>query len=142
LSAYTTIKEKYGLPDAAYQSKYCMLWNVQQDFPWFPAKKIFINKEFQLKLTKAFYNLEKTGIHIEIKSFDGCYNERAVRGASVLSLHAYAMAMDLNAESEKLGQEQTNFSGQFIAIMKAAGLFWGGDYLRRKDPMHFGLYNG
>jgi hypothetical protein len=142
VSAYTLIQQKYGMPDEAYQSKYCIMWLVQNDFAWFPAKRIFINKEFKDKLFKAFTNLEKLGLHTEIKTFDGCYNARSVRGNSVLSLHAYAMAMDLNAATEKLGQVKTNFSGQFIAVMIAQGIFWGGNYINRKDPMHFSLYNG
>lgn len=142
MSAYTIIKDKYGMPDVAYQSKYCTIWQVQEDFPWFPAEKIFINTEFKGKLFKAFTNLEKAGLHKEIKTFDGCYNVRAVRGKSVLSLHAYAMAVDFNAATEKLGQDRTNLSGQFVAIMKAQGIFWGGDYINRKDPMHWSLYNG
>lgn len=136
------IVEKYGTPNKDYLNKYCVNWAVKKDFPWFPANEIYINKDFKLKLAAAFAQLQKAGIEGEIKTFDGCYNNRSVRGNVATSLHAWGIAIDLNASVEKLGQTHTNFSGQFIAIMKAAGLFWGGDWKGRKDNMHFALYNG
>lgn len=148
----TTILPHYGLPDESYQEKYCEIWKPQQDFPWMihvtnaatnePVERVLINTEFKNKLIKAFGNLYKAGVHTEIKTWDGCYNQRDVRGMNTTSLHAWAMAVDLNASIEKLAQQNTHWSGQFIAIMKAAGLFWGGDWTGRKDSMHFALYNG
>lgn len=152
MSAQQTILQKFGLPDEAYQSKYCELWLVQEDFPWLanvintgtgkPLQRVLINSQFKQKLITAFRNLEKAGVHAEIHTWDGCYNQRSVRGMHTTSLHAWAMAVDLNAEKEKLAQENTHWSGRFIAIMKAAGVFWGGEWTGRKDSMHFALYNG
>ncbi len=142
MGAQIAIIKKFGQPGLDYQIKYCDLWEVQKDFAWFPAKKILINKEFKAKLFVALTNIERAGLQHEIKTFDGCYNERSVRGMDSTSLHAWAMAIDINAATEKLAQQSTNFSGQFIAIMKAAGLFWGGDFKSRLDSMHFALYNG
>lgn len=150
MTAQSQIISKYGLPCSEYNDKYCEMWNLSSDFPWTlgitvngrPWKRVFINKEFKSKLFNAFTNLEKAGLHTEIKTFDGCYVVRMARGRNVPSLHSWAMAIDLNADTEKLGQVTTNWSGQFIAIMKAAGIYWGGDWVRRKDPMHFALYNG
>jgi len=136
--------KKYGLPGISYQSHYCITWNVQEEFPWFPAARFMVNKDFQVKLYKAFTNLERAGLQEEIKTFDGCYNNRPVRGYETISLHAWAAAIDLNAEIEKLGQATalTQWSGQFVSIMKAAGIYWGGDWNGRKDTMHFALLNG
>lgn len=142
MGAQLLIIKKFGEPGAAYQEQHCELWEVQKDFPWFPAKKLLINKEFKNKLFAAFTNLQKAGIQGEIKTFDGCYNDRSVRGRASQSLHAWAMAIDINAATEKLAQNSTHFTGQFLAIMKAAGLFWGGDWKSRKDSMHFALFNG
>tara|TARA_R110000868_G_scaffold400868_1_gene675602 strand:- start:6737 stop:7165 length:429 start_codon:yes stop_codon:yes gene_type:complete len=142
MGVQSTIIAKYGNPSVAYQSKYCMIWEVQKDFAWFPVKKILINKEFKDKLFNAFTQLEKEGLHTEIKTFDGCYNDRAVRGKSSTSLHAWCMAVDMNSAIEKLAQIKTNWSKRFIEIMIASGIFWGGNWQSRKDNMHFALYNG
>lgn len=155
MSAQKILLDKYGEPGAAYQSKHCVLWKIQEDFPWFAnvlntatddpddyVVNVLINKDFKNKLMVAFKNLEKAGCHKEITNYDGCYNSRTVRGRNSTSLHAWAVAIDLNAEKEKLAQKNTHWSGQFIAIMKAAGLFWGGDFKSRIDSMHFALLNG
>lgn len=152
MSVSQTIIKKYGLPDEKYQAKNCVMWKIKEDFPWTanvintvtgkPLERIFINREFKAKLHAALINLERAELHKEIKTFDGCYNQRSVRGMSSTSLHAWAMAVDFNAATEKLAQQETNWSGQFIAIMKAAGLSWGGDWTNRKDSMHFALFNG
>lgn len=142
MTTTSMILAKYGEPGVIYQSKFCEVWKIADDFSWFPASKIFINSDFKKKLFSAFFNLEKTGCSKEIKTFDGCYNDRTVRGRNSTSLHAWAMAIDLNASLEKLGQVNTGWSGQFVAIMKAAGIYWGGDWISRKDPMHFALFNG
>ena len=142
MGAQATILKTYGPPSAAYQSNFCVIWAVQNDFPWFPAAKMLINKDFKAKLFIAFTNLEAANIEGEIKTFDGCYNDRSVRGMNSTSLHAWAMAIDLNAATEKLAQLKTNFSPQFIKIMLDAGLFWGGNFKSRLDTMHFALFLG
>lgn len=152
MSAQTAILQKFGAPGADYQAKFCEVWDIQKDFPWTkditnsvtgqPWKRVLINKEFKFKIFRAFQNLHKAGCHTEIKTFDGCYEARQVRGRDSKSLHAWAMAFDLNAASEKLAQEKTNWSAQFLSIMRAAGIFCGADWKGRKDSMHFAHYNG
>lgn len=142
MSAQQTILLKYGPPDATYQAKYCAMWDVQKEFPWFPAKRMFINNDFKAQLQEAFTVLQAAGVHTEIKTFDGCYNDRSVRGRDSKSLHAWGLAIDLNASVEKLSQSDTHWSEQFISIMEASGIYWGGRWISRKDPMHFALYNG
>lgn len=152
MTAQTQVILKYGLPNKEYQDKWCEMWNISEDFPWTLNvmigqsqnvwKRVFINKDFKAKVKIAFANLEKAQLHTEIKTFDGCYVDRKIRGGNTRSLHSWAIAFDLNASVEALGQVKTNWSPRFVAIMKAAGIYWGGDWNGRKDPMHFALYNG
>lgn len=142
MSAQQTLIGKYGLPTPEYLSKWVMMWEVKKDFPWFPAVHFEVNKDFKNLLHNAFTKLQAAGIQGEIKSFDGCLNNRTVRGMASKSLHAWAAAIDLNASIEALGQIQTNWSQQFLVIIKGAGIFWGGDFHNRKDPMHFALLDG
>lgn len=142
MTAQQQIIEKYGQPGPGYLAKYCILWEIHNDFPWFPAKRIYINKDFKDRLMLAFKNIEEAGLQSEIITFDGCYVERKVRGSSAISLHSWALACDLNAHLEKLGQIETNWSEEFLALMQAAGVCWGGNFKGRRDPMHFALYPG
>ena len=152
MTAQTQIILKYGLPGKEYMDKHCEMWNISEDFPWtlnikvgdtdHAWRRIFINKDFKSKLHHAFQNLERAGLHTEIKTFDGCYVDRKVRGKNARSLHSWALAIDLNAKWEYLGRVSTDWSPRFVAIMKAAGIYWGGDWKGRKDNQHFALFNG
>lgn len=146
----------YGLPGKEYRDKWCEIWNVSEDFPWSenikvgrtqaPFKRVYINKDFKQKLNIAFANLTDSSLYTEIKTFDGCFVERKVRGRNAISLHSWAMAIDFNSETEKLYQKKngfyySNFSKEFVKCFTDAGVFWGGNW-NRFDPMHFALYNG
>ena len=151
------IISKYGLPSADYRSKYCEIWDIYSDFPWtydikvgttqVPWKKVFINKEFKKKLFLAFKRIEQAGLQKELKTYNGCYVERTVRGGTSISLHSWAMAIDFNSETEQLNQKKqgvffTNLSPELIKCFTDEGIYWGGHWKRRFDPMHFAFYNG
>lgn len=149
MNAQQLLIQKYGNPDKNYLNKWCIDWAVKKDFPWFPATKIYINKDFKLKLVQAFAALEKEGLEKEIITFDGCYNDRNTTGSNKKSLHAWAVATDLNQKTNLMVMHQVKnkyplggFTEKFVTVMKSTGLFWGGDYTTRFDPMHFSLYNG
>lgn len=148
MSAQQLLIAKYGPPDAKYVKEWCFIWDVKSDFSWFPVGHFLVNKDFKRVLYDAFATLEAKGIHTEIKTFDGCYNDRSVRGSGAVSLHAWAAACDLNAATNGMvvnptpAQRKGTWSDKFIATMNGAGLFFGGDFKKRADPMHWGLYNG
>ncbi len=159
MTAQEQIIAKYGQPDATYESKYCVLWDIIVDFPELshvintaanaPLHRIEINRDFKTKFIVALTNLRAAGLLGEFKTFDGCLQRRQVRGSNTASLHSWAMAMDWNAATNKMQYyhepnpfQHTDFTKQFVDIMIAAGLFWGGYYSSRFDPMHFSLYNG
>lgn len=72
-----------------------------------------------------------------IKDYGGCYNYRAVRGGSHLSLHSWGIAIDLNVEDNPLGLTHPKQPDKLIQTFNRHGFFWGGNYVHRKDPMHF-----
>jgi hypothetical protein len=68
-----------------------------------------------------------------------CYREvRQVPGK--LSNHSSGTAIDLNATKHPLGKAGT-YPAEKVpmiqALTKKYGLAWGGDYMNRKDEMHF-----
>lgn len=140
------LEAKYGQPNAAYFSKYCAIWQVHAKYPWFPAKQIYINSDFQAMMDLSLASVFAAGVSSEILTFDGCFNERDVRGSSTaLSAHYYAAAMDLNAHLNGMVLNPTpvqrtgKWSAAFIKAMCSSGIFFGGNFIHRADPMHWSL---
>lgn len=71
--------------------------------------------------------------------YSGAYNYRPIRGSSRLSCHAFGAAVDFDAEHLPLGRPNPpgGIPAKVVDIFKAHGAFWGGEYISRKDPMHF-----
>jgi hypothetical protein len=72
---------------------------------------------------------------------DWGYCFRMVRGSTdKLSNHSSGTAIDLNAPKHALGKVGT-FPAEKVPMIRALatkyGLKWGGDYITRKDEMHF-----
>ncbi len=142
-NAQQQLFKKYGDPrGAGWESRWMALWHVQKTFPWFPKKSVYMHKDFVVKLQQALTALEAAGLHTEIQTFDGCFNIRRVRGSkSVLSVHSWGAAIDLNAASNPLGSPG-KWSDAFLHTMKLHGIYCGQLWQGRKDPMHFALVDG
>jgi hypothetical protein len=141
---------KYGLPyddiattvneNTKFEGNWMILWDVPSDInlaiPVIP-NKIYCNKDLVAPLEKALRNVITRGLSKEIKTWDGCFNIRLKRGLSSLSLHSWAIAIDINAAWNGLGKVPT-MSKELVQCFKDAGFEWGGDWLRL-DGMHFQL---
>jgi hypothetical protein len=141
--------KKYGDPTlVATQNKYFEVWQVPQliqnafthvrfsavgtiGFP----KKIFINKDFRPILEQSLNNLINNNVATEMKTWDGCFIIRQKRGLSSMSLHSWALAVDINQEENQLNMTP-KLSSQFVKCFTDAGCEWGGNWTR-KDGMHF-----
>lgn len=134
---------QYGDPrKPGWEAEWMQLWEIQQQFQWFPRQSIYIHKDFRLILAPALQELTLTGGSDEIKTFDGCFNIRHVRGGySVLSVHSWGAAIDLNARDNPMATGG-NWSDAFIATMERYGIYCGQAWNGRKDPMHFSMVNG
>lgn len=75
----------------------------------------------------------------------GAYNCRKITGGSNWSLHAYGIAVDINAKTNPYGKTLiTDMPFAMVEAIKAiktkggVGIFrWGGDYRTNKDAMHY-----
>lgn len=134
---------RYGDPrEPGWEHKWIDNWHIRKEFPWFPEESISIHKHFRPILQKALRELEIRGLHEEIKTCDGCTKLRnAPSDTSVLSLHAWGAALDLNAKDNPHGSVG-KWSEKFIEIMTAAGVYCGQNWEGRKDPMHFAMLDG
>jgi len=128
--------KKYGEPDAA--NKCMVLFDVPTELEiGVIPKRIYCNKDLVHPLTKAFRNLIERGYVKELKTWDGCFNIRKMRGLQSMSLHSWGIAVDLNAFENGLGKEPKLSEG-FVKCFTDAGFDWGGEF-RRFDGMHFQL---
>ena len=76
-----------------------------------------------------------------ISNYSGSYNYRSVRGAGNLSCHAFGAALDFDAENNPLGAAHGSMARPCIDAFKSVGAVWGGDFIHRKDWMHFQFAN-
>lgn len=128
--------KKYGEPS---EKNPCMvLWDVPSNLEiGVIPKRIYCNKDMVGPLTKAFQNLISTGHVKELKTWDGCFNIRKMRGLKSMSLHSWGIAVDVNAFENGLNATP-KLSPGFVKCFTDAGFDWGGTWTR-KDGMHFQL---
>ncbi len=128
--------KKYGQPSASNPN--LVLWDVPAELEiGVIPKRIYCNKDMVAPLTAAFKSLISTGCVTELKTWDGCFNIRKKRGLASMSLHSWAIAIDVNAFENGLGQNP-KLSKLFVSCFTQAGFDWGGTWTR-KDGMHFQL---
>ena len=151
------VKFGHDVTTVKWQSKNMVFWDVPEDIrheiPALP-KRLFVNKLMVVPLEKGFRNLIAAGIASELKTWDGCFTPRAIRGyekqfqravnagdfetaSKYASLHYWALAFDVNYVWNKLGAKPT-LSKKFVQCFVDAGFDWGG-YFKRLDGMHFQL---
>lgn len=131
---------KFGAPDIDFERKHMTLWDVPADINaaiQALPNKIYCNKAMVAPLEKAFRNLIKARKTKELKTWDGCFNVRKMRGLNSMSIHSWACAIDVNAAWNGLGKEP-QLSPEFVKCFIDAGFDWGGTW-QRKDGMHFQL---
>lgn len=141
---------KYGFPEQKKPSTMivapqnllanCELWEFKNDFPELAhlnVNKFYMLKEFKSQLFDAFMALRGNGLLGEIKTFDGCYNLRLVRGSvNTWSLHSWAAAIDINSSDNPLNGK-VSWSNEFLQVMREY-VDCGADF-KRVDGMHFEL---
>lgn len=70
----------------------------------------------------------------------GCYNFRKSRHGDRLSTHCWAIAVDVNAETNALGTDG-DMPMEVVKVFEDRGWTWGGRWGYR-DPMHFQAATG
>lgn len=89
------------------------------------------------QLAHAMAEIERAGLGPMIESYNGCYVPRFQRlDDSVLSAHAYGIAIDFNAATNAQGDATPEIDPRIVAIMDRWGFAWGGRF-RVPDGMHF-----
>jgi hypothetical protein len=91
-------------------------------------------------LRAALGSLARRGLArvIDPGDYAGCFAPRRIQPSGQLSLHAWGVAIDLNAAANPwLGRSRQDL--RLVRTMQRHGFSWGGDWPTRPDPMHFEL---
>ncbi len=84
----------------------------------------------------AFRRLVHRGLAGELKTYDGCFNVRYMRGAGQWSTHSWGIAIDLDARWNRFGQHNFAMKEEVARCFEEEGFVWGGRW-NRPDAMHF-----
>ncbi len=91
-------------------------------------------------LRAALGELARRGLSRLVNPGDyaGCHAPRRIQPRGQLSLHAWGVAIDLNASANPfMGRSRQD--RRLVRTMQRHGFTWGGDWPTRPDPMHFEL---
>ncbi|UOF76716.1 D/-alanyl-D/-alanine carboxypeptidase [Caudoviricetes sp.] len=100
-------------------------------------KKLYCNKLLVAPFRQALTHINQRGFANQVKTWDGCFNIRKKKGGSTHSLHAWGLAVDINAAWNGWLKTPT-MSKELVQCFLDAGFEWGG-YWQNKDGMHFQL---
>lgn len=142
--------KKYGKPE---DKKNIVFWDVPAEIEiGMLPNRMMINKDMIGPISKVFKILIETGLVNEIKTWDGCYNVRPIRGyekkyqdlidkglfeeaMKYMSIHSWGTAIDVNAFENGLGKVP-KLSPEFAKVWTDNGFDWGANF-PRQDGMHF-----
>jgi D-alanyl-D-alanine carboxypeptidase len=99
------------------------------------------NRRLFAPLRHALRRLERRGLSsvVDRADYAGCFAPRRIPGSGSLSLHAWGLAIDINAAANpRLGNSRQD--RRLVRAMEGAGFTWGGRWPTVPDPMHFELH--
>jgi len=70
--------------------------------------------------------------------YAGCFAPRRIPASGSLSLHAWGLAIDINAAANPQFADSRQ-DRRLVRAMEDAGFTWGGRWPTAPDPMHFEL---
>jgi hypothetical protein len=69
----------------------------------------------------TFGKIVEKGLHRSLKTFDGCFNPRKMRGSDNWSTHSWAIAIDLDAPWNRFGQTSFQMSEEVAQCFEEEG---------------------
>lgn len=102
------------------------------------VQTIRCHRKVAASLGRALVEVSKVAPGVLLE-YAGCFNDRAIRGGTSPSLHAYGAAIDFDPDSNANRQQWPTSATMPLAVMEcfaregwlSAGAFWG------RDAMHF-----
>ena len=110
------------------------------NYQWQNKNGFWCNKLVVIHFQNVYQRIVERGLADKLSTFDGCYNIRKVRGRDNLSTHSWGIAVDHDAETNRLGAPG-KMDLQIVECFEKEGFVWGGRWTR-KDCMHFQFAKG
>jgi D-alanyl-D-alanine carboxypeptidase len=111
--------------------------------PGFPQSgKIKFHRKAAPHLQAAIAEISRKGLIGKIRSFDGAWVPRTIRGSGgTYSAHAFGIALDINSKWNSLGKppllpDQDGSTVELVPIFESHGFYWGGRF-RMPEGGHF-----
>lgn len=110
--------------------------------PQLGGKRVRLHRKVQAQFLGFFAAVEKAGMLDLVKTFDGAFVPRFVRGSrSTLSNHSFGSAFDINYEWNQLqavpaAKGEEGSVRELVPLAHEYGFYWGGHF-SRLDGMHF-----
>lgn len=139
--------DKYVLLDGTISPKWeeenISRVSLPQGLPYESAlvARVAVHKLLYDVVKGVFQTIHQRGLWPKLHEYGGAYCYRKQRGANVRSLHSWGIAIDLNPEENQLGTLGV-MDQDIISAFEAYGFEWGGNFINRKDPMHFQYATG
>ena len=109
-----------------------------------PVNGVLVHKKCAAAFQAAFAEIWEQCGHDQkqvdkagASDYAGCFNVRKISGSDNWSNHSWACAIDLSPSTNGFNTGKGTLSSIVVAAFKRQGAFWGGDYKKRTDPMHF-----
>jgi hypothetical protein len=92
-------------------------------------------------LRRALTRLQRQGLArlVDPGDYAGCYAPRRIPASGSLSLHAWGLAVDLNASENPQGSKPQQ-DPRLVSAFEREGFTWGGRWPTAPDGMHFELH--
>jgi hypothetical protein len=92
-------------------------------------------------LRRALTRLRRRGLArlVDPADYAGCYAPRRIPGSGSLSLHAWGLAVDINASENPQGSRPRQ-DPRLVRAFEREGFTWGGRWPTAPDGMHFELH--
>jgi len=120
---------RYGDPRVlGWEQRWLTNWFLQESFPWFPQRSIYIHKHFKTLLESAFREIEVMDLQDEINSIQKCHAKKK-DAKGLLSAHSWGAALDMRP---KKYFQHASWSDDFIDIMRENGIWCG----QHKNDFH------
>jgi D-alanyl-D-alanine carboxypeptidase-like protein len=94
-------------------------------------------------LRRALARLERRRLArlIDPGDYAGCFAARRIAGSGSLSLHAWGLAVDINASQNPQGRRPRQ-DARIVRAFEGVGFRWGGRWPTAPDGMHFEWHGG